>query len=615
MVTYADFRPSRRFGPTLALSPDGSLVAYVDDACGQFNLVVQPVDGSPARRLTRYTDSTVREAVWTPDGRHLIFAIDTHGDEFYQIRRVPAAGGPIEALTDASGVQHELGEVSPDGRWLSYAGNDRDRSVQDLLIRDQTTGGVHRVPGAGGYMFPGPWAPDSSRFSAIDWRTGMDHLVYVAPLDGKARCLRPPTGPAAKCALGPWYKDGILVLTDEGREFTGLARMDAHDGTLDWIVTPEWDVEHVALSRDERILVWTVNVGGTSELHVDDLGTGEHLEVPQIPAGTIHRISLSADGTRLALRLSTGARPSNVAIARLDTGRFEWLTDAAPVGAAVGAAVGVEPTLVSFPTFDGRQIPAWLYRPTGDGPFGVAMSIHGGPEFQERPAYNLSGLYQYLISQGVAVLAPNVRGSTGYGRAYQKLIHHDFGGGDLRDFEAAAQYLRQLSWVDPDRIGVFGGSYGGFATLSCLSRLPRYWACGVSRFGLSNLVAFARSAPPTWHAMMATVVGDPDTEADFLLSRSPITYADNIRAPLFVIQGANDPRVVRGESDQIVARLGERGVDVRYDVYDDEGHGFTKAHNEAKAMADTADFLIAHLRHRQCRDDDPGDQQRPQPRV
>jgi dipeptidyl aminopeptidase/acylaminoacyl peptidase len=193
------------------------------------------------------------------------------------------------------------------------------------------------------------------------------------------------------------------------------------------------------------------------------------------------------------------------------------------------------------------------------------------------------------------VLAPNVRGSTGYGTPYQRLILRDFGGAELGDFEAAAKYLRGLDWVDPERIGVFGGSFGGFATLSCLSRLPEYWACGVSIVGPSNLVTFARSVPPTWRPLIAAWVGDPDTEADFLMSRSPVTYAGAIQAPLFVIQGANDPRVVKAESDQIVEALRGRGVEVKYDVYEDEGHGFTKRENEAKAMGDTAEFLIAHL--------------------
>jgi dipeptidyl aminopeptidase/acylaminoacyl peptidase len=255
----------------------------------------------------------------------------------------------------------------------------------------------------------------------------------------------------------------------------------------------------------------------------------------------------------------------------------------------------IEPELIRYPTFDGREIPAWLYRPKGDGPFPVLLSIHGGPEAQERPTYAYTGLYQYLLSRGIGVLAPNVRGSTGYGITYQKLIHRDWGGDELKDFEHAVKYLHSQPWVKRDRIGVYGGSFGGFATLSCVSRLPDYWAAAVDLVGPSNLVTFAKAVPPTWRATMKTWVGDPETEQEFLMSRSPVTYVDQIKAPLFVIQGANDPRVVKPESDQIVARLRERGVDVRYDVYEDEGHGFTKRSNSIKAMGDIARFLEDHL--------------------
>ena len=275
-------------------------------------------------------------------------------------------------------------------------------------------------------------------------------------------------------------------------------------------------------------------------------------------------------------------------------GDVHVLTDSTPP--ALREITAVEPELIRFPTHDGRDIPAFLYRPHGDGPFPVVLSIHGGPEAQERPMYMYGGFYQYLLAQGIGVIAPNVRGSTGYGSTYQKLIHHDWGGDELRDFEHAVKHLHSLGWVDPDRIAVFGGSFGGFATLSCVSRLPKLWAAGVSIVGPSNLVTFVKAVPPTWLRLMAKWVGDAETERDFLLERSPVTYADDIVAPLFVIQGANDPRVVKAESDQIVERLRARGVDVRYDVYEDEGHGFTKRANEIKALGDAGDFLVAHLK-------------------
>jgi dipeptidyl aminopeptidase/acylaminoacyl peptidase len=286
-------------------------------------------------------------------------------------------------------------------------------------------------------------------------------------------------------------------------------------------------------------------------------------------------------------------RPTEVVAVDLDSGAVHFLTDSTPP--ALRQVTAVEPRLVRYPTHDGREIPAFLYRPIGDGPFPVVLSIHGGPEAQERPMYMYGGFYQYLLANGVGVLAPNVRGSTGYGSSYQRLIHHDWGGAELKDFDHAVRYLRTLDWVDPKRIAVFGASFGGFATLSCASRLPNLWAAAVSIVGPSNLVTFAKAVPPTWLRLMAKWVGDPETERDFLIERSPITYADDIVAPLFVIQGAHDPRVVKAESDQIVERLRARGVGVRYDVYDDEGHGFTKRANEIKALGDAAAFLIEHL--------------------
>lgn len=595
MQSYRDYRPDRRFQQTVAISPDGLWVAYSDNLSGQYNLVLSPIDGGGERRITSYHDASVREITWTPDGRHLIFAADANGDEFHQIRRISVDGGDIENLTDIPKVQHQLGEISHDGRWLSYAGNDRTPEDQDVLIRDLTTDEVRRVHSDGGTVFAISWSPEADRLLAVKMEGNTEHTVLLVGIDGQAaEQLMPAEGEPKSYAIpGAWLPDGsgFLVRTDTGRDFVGLARFDFATRELSWVATPDWDVEEFGLSADGSTLVWTVNANGISELHATDFATGREIALPAVPAGPITSLSVDRTGRRIAALIATGARPSNVAVVDIDAGVTRWLTD---TGAAVTSAT-VEPTLVHFPTHDERAIPAWLYKPEGDGPFPVVVSIHGGPEAQERPSYNYSGLYQYLVANGIAILAPNVRGSNGYGRTYQRLILRDWGGGDMGDFEAAAKYLRASDWADSARIGVFGGSYGGFATLTCLSRLPEYFACGVDIVGPSNLVTLAQSVPPTWRATMASWVGDPETEADFLLARSPITYADQIVAPLFVIQGANDPRVVRAESDSIVEALRGRGVDVRYDVYDDEGHGFTRKENEAKAMGDSADFLIGRL--------------------
>jgi dipeptidyl aminopeptidase/acylaminoacyl peptidase len=600
MHTYRDFQPRFRFQPTLAISPDGGRIAYVDDGSGQFNVAVRPVDGS-VQRLTSFTDSTVHRVAWHPSGEWLLFLADVKGDENAQIFRVDAAGGEPLSLTHTPGVQHEaaLGDpFSPDGTRIAYCCNDRSPGDQDILVRNLFTGEIRRVFEGGGRCYAGYWSPDGSRLTVAEWRTAnSDHVIHMVAADGSSTTRLTPDGAASTYWLGPWLPDGtgFLVMSNEGREFTGLAVMDADTGKLTWLDTPDWEIEDVALSADGRVLLWHLNVDGASQLRGRDLAIGADLPVPALPTGAGSGLAISADGSSAVMRLSTPTRPWNIAMIDLVTGKLDWLTESTPVGA--NPVAFVEPTLLRYPTRDGCRIPAYVYRPSGaQEPVGVVFSIHGGPGWQDKPAYLYDGFYQYLVSRGIAVFAPNVRGSFGYGKAYQQAIYRDWGGIDLRDFADAVAFLRLQDWVNPERIGLFGQSYGGFCVLSCMSRLPELgWAAGVDLYGPSNLVTLAKASPPTWRSLVAAMIGDPEADAKHLISRSPVTHAENIRAPLMVIQGANDPRVPQSESEQIVARLRARDVEVRYDVYPDEGHGFNKRENQAKALADAGEFLLAHL--------------------
>ncbi|MET0938874.1 MAG: S9 family peptidase, partial [Gaiellaceae bacterium] len=292
-----------------------------------------------------------------------------------------------------------------------------------------------------------------------------------------------------------------------------------------------------------------------------------------------------------AVILSGPRRPPEVWVAETDGGNSHAITESRIGVPSEDELFDIE--LIAYPTFDGRDIPAWLYRPDATGRVPVVLSIHGGPEAQEHPLYH--PLYQYLLSRGIAVLATNIRGSTGYGKTYQRLVQRDWGGGDMKDWEHAVKWLHAQEWVDPDRIGVFGGSYGGFAVLTCVTRLPDYWAAAVDIVGPSNLITAAKAAPPTWRRMMKRFMGDPDEDADMLRERSPMTYIENAKTPLLVIQGAMDPRVVKPESDQLVDKLRSLGREVEYVVFEDEGHGFTKRQNEVRAMKLSADWLEQHL--------------------
>ena len=598
---FSQFTAIRRFMPALAFSPDGSEIAYSVNTSGQYNLWRQSSYGGWPYQLTLSSGQAVRQIVWSPDGTTIAFTADNDGDEFTKIYEIPATGGLPKPVAVTEQVQHFLADWSPDGSQLAFAANDRVPTDQDVIVRE-TAGGDERTLMEGGLLQPVAWSPDGTRLLVVEAfsNTNMNvHLLETAT--GAATNLTEHEGEVLNVPVG-WTADGsgFFFISDEGREFSALFFHDLASGDRATVAAPDWDIEDATISRDGRWLAWSVNEDGYSRLFLRDLGKG--LDSPAVPIampdGTLSGFALAPTGTMLGVLWAQPTHPTEVFVVDLETMTLHQITESALGG--LDETTLVRPELIRYPTFDGREIPAWLYRPHPDtvpdgGKAPIVLSIHGGPEAQERPTYAYAGFYQYLLSRGIAILAPNVRGSTGYGKTYQKLIHHDWGGNELKDFEAAVQYLHGLDWVDRDRIAVYGGSFGGFATLSCVSRLPNYWAAAVDIVGPSNLVTFAKAVPPTWRRMMAQWVGDPETEADFLMERSPITYVDQIVAPLFVIQGANDPRVVKPESDQIVAKLRARGIDVRYDVYEDEGHGFTKRENEQKAFRDMADFLEEHL--------------------
>lgn len=588
-------------GP-IAFSPDLAQVAYITNTSGQFNIWRQSVNGGWAAQVTTFEDESARSLIWAPDG-DIIGAADHAGGEQYDLFAVPAQGGVVRYLTSRPDAQYELSEegLSPDGQYLVYSGNDRTPTDGDVLIRDMRTGETRRVLANGHYNVAINWSPDGRYVTVMDVRSNTDmRLWLLEAATGTARELLPHDD---ECYLapGPWLPDssGLYLITDRGSDFKGIARYMLADDTIEWVLTPEWDVEQVVLSADGRRLLWTLNESGRSQLHLRDNDQAS-LRVSGLPIGVIEYMKLSPDGQTLALRINSSTAPAEVYVLTLgpvgvvSTPHLRRLTFGMLGGLAPSDLIA--PELVHYRAFDGREIPAWLYRPRGASetqPAPVVLSIHGGPEAQERVEYR--ALYQFLLARGIGVLAPNVRGSTGYGKAYQKLIHRDWGGAELKDIQAAADYARSLSWVNPRRLGIYGGSFGGFATLSAVTRLPEYWAAAVDIVGPSNLLTFVRSVPPTWRRMMAAWVGDPDTDADLLRERSPITYVEQTRAPLLVLQGANDPRVAKAESDQMVETLRGIGRDVEYVIFPDEGHGFTKRANLLRAYSLTADFFERHL--------------------
>ncbi len=590
----------------LALHPNGDLL-YSSDISGQFNLWRQPVlpTGVPgySRALTGYRDRAVRSIVVSEDGHWAYFTADQDGDEQFQIYRVPANGGEVQPITQDRKVRHELhpGGLRRDGRMLLYCDNGRDPKDMDAIARDLVRNTSTR-PLSPGYLWALPtWDPTGRRFSAVQFHsnTKIHSFVYDVRRETTEEIL--PHDEERIVVAVDWTRDGkgLLILSDLEREFTGLDYYEIERRTAKPLATPPHDVETVGYAHRTGAIVIGVNEDGYTGFYGGRPGA-RFRRIPARLPGCLGftwgaNFAVSTDGKRAAAVWETGTKPCEILLLDLPRKRSSWATDGFVGGVPDGPLR--PPQLVRIQTWDGRRVPTFYYRPKGRirGRMPAVLSIHGGPESNERPGWQYAGLYAYLNAHGIAVVAPNIRGSTGYGRSYQVLIHHDWGGGELRDLEAVTQWMQGRPELDAHRFAVFGGSFGGFATLSCVTRLPQYWKAAVDIFGPSNLVTFARSVPPFWLRFMSKWVGDPDTEEAFLRERSPITYVDQVRADLLVIQGAQDPRVVKAESDQMVERLRAMGRSVDYLVFEDEGHGFTRVENMRKAYNVIGTFLAVHL--------------------
>jgi dipeptidyl aminopeptidase/acylaminoacyl peptidase len=318
-----------------------------------------------------------------------------------------------------------------------------------------------------------------------------------------------------------------------------------------------------------------------------DLSSRKALALAPLGAGYVNDFAVSGDGVRVAAQWSSAAAPWSIRIA--GTGGSEW-RDAHPTRVASARLERDEVLRIPGPH---GEIPATLLRPKTPGRVPLVLHVHGGPEDQERRMYH--ALRQYLVAHGVAVLVPNIHGSTGYGSSYQRSIHRDWGGVDLADLDALARWASAQDWVDARRLGIYGGSYGGFATLSAATRLPGYWRVAAEAFGPSDLVTMARSDAPSWQRFVRRWVGDPDRDAATLRARSPLTYAADLACPLLVLQGTRDPRVAKSESDQMVRRLRELGKDVTYVEQEGAGHGWTTRRMYRDAYGRIGDFLLSHL--------------------
>ena len=575
-------------------SPDGKWVSFIANLSGVPQVWIVSAGGGYPRMVTNSSDPA-NQAVWSPTSDWLAVTIAPGGGLNSQVYLVKPDGTGMRRLTQGGKDNNAIDAWSDDGTQLYIDSNRRDPAARDVFAVDIKTGELRLVaqnPGVGGVS---NLSRDGSRALLSRLRSrGSNDLYSLDTKTGKDRVLTEHTGPGN--FFGAISPDGKTVYfgTDKDRDLVAFAKMtlapDGGAGPVQIIAERKnAELDDLTMNREGSMIALSWNAGGRTEMSLFDTKTGKEspLELPGDIAGAAQ---FSKDGKQLALTAAGATQPTDVWINDVTHPKFRQLTFSPHAGIDLGSLV--RPQLVTFPAHDGLQLSGWLYRPPQ--PTGAyVLSFHGGPEGQERPSFRSD--YQALLSQGIGVFAPNVRGSSGFGKRFVNLDNGELRVNAVRDIKSCAAYLIDTHIADPHRLGITGGSYGGYMTMAGITEYPDLFAAGVDLFGIVNFVTFFQHTEP-WMAAISTVeYGDPATQKDMLDKLSPIYKLDRIKAATMVQHGANDTNGPVIEAEQIVNTLKARGVPVEYILFPDEGHGFRKIPNRIRSTVEMVRFFRDHL--------------------
>jgi dipeptidyl aminopeptidase/acylaminoacyl peptidase len=555
-----------------------------------------------ARRQITFFPERVQGASFQPKtGDYFVFSKDIGGNEFSQIFRYDLATGRVTLLTDGKS-KNDRGPWSNDGGRMAYRSTRRNGADADLYVANpadpQSTRLLAEVQGGGWY--PADWSPDDSKILVAEYVSANESYLWIFDASSGQKSPVTTRGPE-KVAVGSavFSKDGkgLFLTTDEGAEFQRLAYHDLATKKNTFLTDHiKWDVEDIALSDDGRTLAFVTNEDGVGVLHLLDTRSMKERTAPKIPTGVIGGLSWHPNNTDLAVTITSARAPSDVYSVNVDTQQVDRWTESETGG--LDTTTFADADLVRWKSFDGMMISGFLYRPpakfTGKRP--VVISIHGGPESQYRPGF--LGRNNYLINElGVAMIYPNVRGSSGYGKTFLALDNGYKREDSVKDIGALLDWIRTQPDLDADRVMVTGGSYGGYMTLAVATNYNDRIRASLDIVGISNFVSFLERTESYRRDLRRVEYGDERDPKmrEFMLKIAPLNNASRISKPLFVVQGANDPRVPLNEAEQMVATVKKNGSPVWYLMAKDEGHGFAKKKNADFQFYATVMFIKEHL--------------------
>ncbi|HUP90940.1 MAG TPA: prolyl oligopeptidase family serine peptidase [Solimonas sp.] len=560
---------------------------------GQVHRVAQP--GGDRSQLTFFPDA-INGAAPAPDGKGFLYRKDSGGNEFFQLWWFDFASGKSRLLTDGKS-RNEGGTWSNKGDRYAYSTTRRNGRDTDIHLGGLDLAESQPLVEREGSWSELDWSPDDRQLLVqkfISINESELHVVDVATrTTARFHWSKEPISFGA--ALFSRDGKGVYYISDEGSEFRQL-RYENLDGTGARVLSADipWDIEELALSDGGTYLAYVANADGISQLHVHDLKRDKAVALPALPVGVISGLRFERSGKRLGFELNSARSPADVWSIEIAKGQLARWTQSETGG--LDSAEFTEPALVHYPAFDGRSIPAFVYRPAGKGPFPVLIVIHGGPEAQALPDF--SAIREFYVRElGLAVVYPNVRGSAGYGKSYLLLDNGDKREDSVKDIGSLLDWIGSQPQLDAKRVAVTGGSYGGYMTLASLTHFSDRLRAGVDVVGISNFVTFLNNTQDYRRDLRRAEYGDerdPQMRAH-LESISPLARAKDIRVPLFVVQGANDPRVPLSEAEQIVATVRQQGGEVWYLMAKDEGHGFRKKSNRDFQQNATVLFLQKYL--------------------